>query len=105
MFIKMYCYHIPKENVEEYLNIQEQAAEIYKTHLDFHTMYFNSTNDETKWIEISRYNNEIDYKESVGKINKNQELQDLFQRFEALLINKTMITEEEFTELKSICTF
>lgn len=105
MFIKMYQYHIPKESVEEYLNIQEQAAKIYKTHLDFHTMYFKSTNDETRWIEITRYNNETEYKTSIDMINKNQELQNLFQRFEDLLIDQTMITEEEFTELKSICTF
>ena len=105
MFVKIYEYHIQPEKTEEFLSIQERASEIYSKNLNFHTMYINSKKDETKWIEISRYKDEIEYIKSITMINEHREIQELFTRFESLLLtDKNEIREEDFIEKKEICT-
>lgn len=97
MFVKMYQYHIQIDRVEEYLAIQERTAKIYGKYLDFHTIHLNSKHDVTKWIEITSYKDEEDYRKSIHIINQDQEIQDLFEEFKSLLLNdKSEISEEDF---------
>lgn len=97
MFVKIYQYHIQHDRVDEYLAIQEKVSKIYGKYLDFHTMYLNSKNDATKWIEITRYKDEGEYQKSLHFINQDQEIQDLFEEFQSLLLNdKNEISEEDF---------
>jgi hypothetical protein len=103
MFVKVYQYHIPKNKVDEYLAIQEKASEIYGRHLDFHTMYLNSKDDATKWIEISRYKDENEYQKSMDMINEQEEIQELFKAFQSILVSE--ISEEDFNEKKEKYTF
>ncbi|KPB03123.1 hypothetical protein [Bacillus sp. CHD6a] len=106
MFVKVYQYHIQKNKVDEYLAIQEKASEIYGRHLDFHTMYLNSKDDATKWIEISRYKDENEYQKSMDMINQQEEIQELFKAFQSLLVtDKSEISEEDFIEKKEKYTF
>ena len=101
MFVKIYQYHIQKDKVEEYFSIQEKASEIYSRYLDFHTMYLNSKDDETKWIEITRYKDEDEYKKVMNIINEQKDIQDLFDVFQSLLLtDKREISEEDFIEKK-----
>lgn len=101
MFVKVYQYHIQKDKVDEYLAIQERASEIYGRYLDFHTMYLNSKDDATKWIEISRYKDENEYQKSIDMINELEEIQELFEAFQSLLVtDKSEIIEEDFEEKK-----
>ncbi|WHY77178.1 hypothetical protein QNH20_24385 [Neobacillus sp. WH10] len=101
MFVKVYQYHIQKDKVDEYLGIQEKALEIYSRYLDFHTIYLNSKDDVTKWIEISRYKDEDEYQKSMKLINEQEEIQELFKAFQSLLdTNKSEISEEDFVEKK-----
>lgn len=103
MFVKMYQYHIQPDKVEEYLHIQEKALEIYSSYLQFHTMYFKSNEDETKWVEISRYKNKEEYQKSIEIINEHSEIQVLFAHFQSLLVpEKSEISEEDFVELKEL---
>lgn len=103
MFVKMYQYHIQQDKVEDYLNIQEQASKIYSRYLNFHTMYFNSKDDKTKWIEISRYKDEYEFNKCMSVINEQKEIQELFVRFRSLLVSeKQEISEGEFIEMKEI---
>lgn len=105
MFVKIYQYHIQQDKVEDYLSIQEQASEIYSRYLDFHTMYFNSKAEKTKWIEVSRYKDENEFNKSITFINEQKEIQELFVRFQSLLVtDKQEILEEEFIEMKEICS-
>jgi hypothetical protein len=106
MFVKVYQYHIQKDKVDEYLAIQEKASEIYGRYLDFHTMYLNSKEDATKWIEISRYKDENEYQKSIDMINEQEEIQQLFLAFQSLLVSdKSEIREEDFIEKKEKHTF
>ncbi|NMH74552.1 hypothetical protein HF078_15800 [Bacillus sp. RO2] len=106
MFVKVYQYHIQKNKVDEYLAIQEKASEIYGRHLDFHTMYLNSKDDATKWIEISRYKDENEYQKSMDMINEQEEIQELFKAFQSLLVtDKSEISEEDFIEKKEKYSF
>ena len=103
MFVKIYQYHIQQDKVEEYLSIQEKASEIYSKYLNFHTMYINSKDDETKWIEISRYADEKEYNKSMTIINEQKEIQELFARFQYLLVtDKKEIWEEDFIEKREM---
>lgn len=103
MFVKIYQYHIQKDKVEAYLAIQEKASEIYGRYLEFHTMYLNSKDDETKWIEITTYKDEDEYNKSMTIINEQRDIQDLFKAFQSLLLtDKSEIGEEDFTIKKEI---
>jgi hypothetical protein len=106
MFVKVYQYHIQKNQVDEYLAIQEKVSEIYGRQLDFHTLYLNSKDDATKWIEISRYKDEDEYQKSMDMINEQEEIQELFKAFQSLLVtDKSEISEEDFIEKKEKYTF
>ncbi|PFG05296.1 hypothetical protein [Bacillus sp. es.034] len=106
MFVKVYQYHIQKNQVDEYLAIQEKVSEIYGRHLDFHTLYLNSKDDATKWIEISRYKDEDEYQKSMDMINEQEEIQELFKAFQSLLVtDESEISEEDFIEKKEKYTF
>ena len=106
MFVKVYQYHIQKEKVGEFLEIQEQVSEIYGRYLDFHTVYLNSNVDATKWIEISRYKDEDEFHKSMDMINKEKEIQDLFKAFQCILVtDKSEIIEEDFIERKEKLSF
>jgi hypothetical protein len=106
MFVKVYQYRIQKDKVDEFLDIQEKVSDIYQRYLDFHTMYLNSKEDATKWIEISRYRNENEYQKSIGLINNLKEIQELFEAFQSLLVtDKSEISEEDFIEKKEKNTF
>ena len=103
MFVKIYQYHIPKEKVEEFLDIQEKAAALYGRYLDYHTMYLNSKEDETKWMEISRYKDKHEYHRRMDLVNEQEEIHRLFKVFDSLLVgNKREIGEEEYIEMKNI---
>lgn len=105
MFVKVYQYHIRKEKVNEFFAIQEKAAQAYGKFLDFHTIFLNSKEDETKWFEITRYKNEAEYKRSLGVINEQEEIQDLFASFQSLLVSeKREITDEDFIIGKEVVT-
>ena len=105
MFVKIYHYYIQPDKVEEFLSIQEEASKIYSKNLNFHTIYMNSKEDKTRWIEISRYKDEKEYIKSMTIINGHKEIQEMFARFQSLLLtDKNEIGEEDFIEKKEICT-
>jgi len=106
MFVKVYQYHIQKGKVREFLEIQEKVSEIYGRYLDFHTIYLNSIIDPTKWIEISRYKDEAEYQKSIEIINREGEIQELYEAFQFLLVSdKNEISEEDFIEKREKYTF
>lgn len=106
MYVKVYQFHLQKDKVEEYLMIQEKASAIYSKYIRFETMYLNSKEDETKWIEITRYKDEIEYNRSIILVNEEQEIHDLFNQFQSLLLSdKNEILEEDFVQIKKKSTF
>ncbi|MGD6803873.1 hypothetical protein FZC79_17630 [Rossellomorea vietnamensis] len=99
MFVKVYQYHIQPEKEDEYLKIQERASEIYSRYVDAETFYFQSSGDKSKWMEITKYKSEAEYQRSIGLINEEEEIQELFEELQALLVSgKEEITEENFIE-------
>ena len=100
MYVKIYHYHIPKEKVEQFLDIQERAGELYGQYIDYQTIYINSKNDETKWMEISRYQDENEYRRSMERLNEESEVHLLFDEFKSLLIGD--IKEDDFFEKKQM---
>lgn len=99
MFVKVYQYHIQKDKVEGYLDIQRKAAEIYSMYLDCHTIYLNSKDDDTKWMEITQYKDEDEYKKSIELINAHKDIQELFKAFQSLLVtDNCQVNEEDFIQ-------
>ncbi|KMM39289.1 hypothetical protein [Guptibacillus hwajinpoensis] len=97
MFVKVYEYHIQKEKIEEYLLIQQKAREVYGRYIDAETTYLHSKVDPTKWLEMTYYKSEDDYRTSMELINKEKEIQELFTSFKALLVTeKSEIKEEDY---------
>ncbi|MFD2445011.1 hypothetical protein ACFSO7_13655 [Bacillus sp. CGMCC 1.16607] len=103
MFVKIYQYHIEIDKIDEFLEIQEKAASIYNRYIDFHTIFLHSKHDQSKWLEITRYKDEMEYQKSIKIINEQKEIQELFESFQSLLVRqKKEITEEDFLERKSL---
>ncbi len=100
MFVKVYTYHIQHDKVGEFLNIQEKTAKIYNRYLDFQTIYLQSKEDNTKWMEITKYKDEEEYQKYIDLINLDEEIQELFNAFQSILINQKKIDEEDFIERK-----
>ena len=100
MFVKVYNYHIKKDKIETYINIQEKVVEIYGKYIDSHVIYFQSNEDKTKWMEISQYKDQVEYNKSIELINQDKEIQDLFKSFQETLIEKSEISEENFTQIR-----
>lgn len=100
MFVKIYCYQIPKENKEEYLKIQEKVGELYSQYFEFEAIYLNDKENETKWMEIIRYKDEDEYRNGMELLNQEAEIHLLFKDFQSLLISE--IKEEDFLEMKEI---
>ncbi|MGF2614414.1 hypothetical protein FZC84_14375 [Rossellomorea vietnamensis] len=99
MFVKVYQYHIQKNKEKEYIRVQKKAAEIYKRYVSFETIYLKGCDDGTKWMEITKYKSEAEYQRSIGTINEEEEIQELFEELQALLVSgKEEITEENFIE-------
>ncbi|WP_417897667.1 hypothetical protein ABN702_15410 [Bacillus haimaensis] len=99
MFVKVYQYHIQQDKVKEYFEIQQKSSEIYRKYITSKTTYLNSKADPTKWLEISRYENEEEYDKSMKLVNEEAEIQDLFKRFQSLLVSeKREIIEEDFIQ-------
>ncbi|MGM0753994.1 MAG: hypothetical protein ACQET6_18960 [Bacillota bacterium] len=100
MFVKVYEYHIQPEKIEEFFKVQEKAGEIYRKYLESHTIYLKKQDYGTKWMEISRYKDESEYKKSIELINEHEEIQHLFTDFQSLLVPGSEIVEEDFLQIE-----
>ncbi|RBP93060.1 hypothetical protein DFO70_106191 [Cytobacillus firmus] len=96
MHIKLYQYHIRPENEQELLLIQQKAGQIYRKYIDVHTKMLKNMIDETKWTEISFFKSVEDYQNKLPLINSNPDIQELYRRFESLLISD--IVEEDYED-------
>ncbi|MBU9723040.1 MULTISPECIES: hypothetical protein [Bacillaceae] len=105
MYVKIYIYHIKIDKIEEYLSIQEKAGGIYGRYIDSQTTYLRSSEDRTKWMEITKYRSEEEYNKRIELINNDKEIKDLFKSFQSVLLeSKSEIIEENFTELMNNST-
>jgi hypothetical protein len=106
MFIKIYEYYIQPDKEQEYLRIQQKAADIYSRHIDSQSLHLKSKDEPSKWMEITRYPNEDEYKRSIKLINQYKEIQELFKEFQSLLVpEKSEIREEDFIVVKERNTY
>ncbi|MCA1063692.1 hypothetical protein QTG56_11305 [Rossellomorea sp. AcN35-11] len=97
MFMKVYQYHIQPDRVDEYLAIQDKVSDIYGRYSTVQTLYLNSRDDATKWMEILKYEDEEQFEKSMDKINEQEEIQELFKAFQSLLVrDQKEIREEVF---------
>ncbi|MDF2038180.1 hypothetical protein P2R12_14535 [Cytobacillus oceanisediminis] len=96
MYIKLYQYHIRPENEQELMLIQRKAGQIYRNYIDVQTKMLKNNIDETKWTEISFFKSEEDYQNKLPLINSDPDIQELYKRFESLLISD--IREENYEE-------
>ncbi|MCG3088934.1 hypothetical protein [Sporosarcina cyprini] len=98
MFVKVYQYHVQKGKEDVFITIQGKVTEIYKRYLDFDSIYLNSKEDTTKWMEIVKCRDENEYNQGLAIINEQKEIQDLFKEFTSILCDQSEIREESFME-------
>lgn len=99
MFVKMYQYYIKRENEEAFILLQKKVNNIYSKYLDKHTRYWKSMDIEYKWYEVSTYQDKESYLMGIQKVNEHPEIQELFQEFQALLLENKEIKEDNLEEL------
>ena len=83
---KIYEYHIKEDKEEFFIEIQRQVSHIYKEVLNCEIMYFKNINDETKWMELSKYRSEDEYFNGIHKINNDPDVQKLIEHFDSCLV-------------------
>ncbi|MBT2687468.1 hypothetical protein J7I93_04645 [Bacillus sp. ISL-47] len=96
MFVKLYEYRIRPENEQELLDIQKKAGEIYRKYTEVQTSVLKSKEDQSKWTEISYFKSEEEYHNMLPLINQDDEIQELFKKFQSLLISS--IKEEDYEQ-------
>ena len=96
MFVKIYEYHIKKEKEAFFLEIQDKTVQIYNQYLSCEVMYLKSIDDETMWLEISKYYSEEEYLNGIRKIDNNPVIVELFGQFESCLVPDKGIKERDF---------
>ncbi|MGY6209277.1 hypothetical protein ACXEO8_04735 [Cytobacillus firmus] len=96
MYIKIYQYHIRPENEQELMLVQRKAGKIYRNYIEAQTKILKNKKDETKWTEISFFKSEEDYQSKLPLINNDPGIQELYKKFESLLISD--IREEDYEE-------
>ena len=98
MYIKIYEYHIEKDKEEFFLEIQEKAVRIYKKYLSCNVLYLKSTDDETMWLEVSRFGSQEEYLIGIQKVNNEPAIKELYEQFESCLVpEKLNVRESDFT--------
>ena len=97
MFVKIYEYHIQKDKEVFFQEIQEKTIQVYNQYLSCEVMYLKSIDDETMWLEISKYYSEEEYLIGIQKINTEPVIRELFEQFESCLVpEKRSIRERNF---------
>lgn len=98
MFLKIYEYHIKKDKEAFFFEIQEKVVQIYNEYLSCNVMYLKSIDDETMWLEISRYGSQEEYLIGIQKVNNEPAIKELYKQFELCLVpEKQNIRESDFT--------
>ena len=100
MFVKIYEYHIQKEKEALFLDIQDKVRALYQEYVSCDVMLLKSLDDETKWVEVSKYDNEDAYQNDIQIINKERAVQALFKAFEGCLVaDKAEISEQNYIRM------
>ena len=100
MFLKVYQYYIQIDKEQEYLSIQKRASKVYQKYVDVQTVYFRSSTEPAKWMEISKYRDEKEYLQAIKLINKDQEIKRLYNEFQAVLDpERSIVGEESYYEM------
>lgn len=102
MFVKIYEYHIKRDMEVFFLEIQEKATRIYNKYLSCDVMYLKSIDDETLWLEITRYCSEEEYLNNIQKVNSEPVMKELFEQFYSCLVpeKQSILERNFFTKLK-----
>jgi hypothetical protein len=102
VFVKVYRYHIRPNKKNEFLHIQERAAEIYKKHVHYHAVYLQSEDDPGLWLEIQWCRDQDTYRQAMDLINAESGIERLWKEFQLLLDpEKPGIQEECFCQVHS----
>ena len=65
-------------------------------------MYLKSIDDETLWLEITRYRSEEEYLNTIQKVNSEPVMKELFEQFYSCLVpeKKSILERNFFAKLK-----
>ncbi|WP_454190163.1 hypothetical protein [Paenibacillus sp. Marseille-Q7038] len=95
MFVKMYIYHVNLDRLAEYKKIMERADKLYRRYVNYELFYMESEEEPGKFVEVQTYASEELYEIGQKLINKDFELMDLNQSFEAILAPNNKEIQEE----------
>ncbi|WP_028546978.1 hypothetical protein [Paenibacillus taiwanensis] len=85
MFIKIYRYYVQPSQLNKCLTIVDRSDQIYKTVVDYTMLHVRCEEEPTKFVEIQMYENEQVYEAAMDILNRNVELESLYQQFMAIL--------------------
>jgi len=116
MYSSLYFYRIPKKSVDAFLLIQKRSAEIYKRYGaiddwtfapdDLSTKYgcvsflkeIITEDNELLFFSLSLFNNKEDHDRIIGLIDKDPEIEILFDQI-CNLIDLSKVVRGEFNRL------
>ncbi len=82
--------------LDQYQRIQAEASHLYERYVPGGISYLQSATDPAEWMEIYRFADEPQYRQSLAAINADAEIGRLWSAFQALLDPAYPSLVEEF---------
>ncbi len=114
MLVQLYIYRVPKENVSTFLQIQREAANLYKKYGALDDETFEPSNLESKYgcvafpdalsvqdnelifFSVTRFHNKSHEDQVMAKVNSDEKINELYDRVTRLIeINRVVRGEFE----------
>jgi uncharacterized protein YbaA (DUF1428 family) len=114
LLVQLYIYRVPKENASAFLQIQKEAASLYKKYgaLDDETFKpsnlepkygciafpdaLNLKDDERIFFSVTRFHNKSHEDQVMAKVNSDERINDLYDRVTHLIeVNRVVRGEFE----------
>lgn len=85
MYTKISRYTLIPEKKEEFLDIQQEIADIYLNILGGRMQFLRNMNNEEQWLAIQQFESKDLYERRIGEVRENLQNTDVMERLANLL--------------------
>lgn len=81
MYVVIYRYKVPGNMRKRYLELMKKTADLYGKHGCLEYEILEDAQGEDNWMEINRFRNKAHYQEVDDAVDKDPEIEALWQEF------------------------
>ena len=92
MYIETYTYKVPKDKIDQYLDIQRRTKEVY---LRYGCIAYEIFRSDDGWcLEISRFKDREHYENVTKSVDLEPEIEILWKEFCSIVKKEKVVTEK-----------